>query len=156
MSERMAKAGLDPVAGYTPAAETSQHGTVLAQEYPLALVTPADHYFLNSIFANVPSQQRRSGAATLLIHPDDAAARKIITGDEVRVANARGCFFAVADVSDRIRRGVVASTKGRWPGGSKAGATVNATVDDRDSDMGGGAVYHDNRVRVDRTGTEPS
>jgi hypothetical protein len=30
------------------------------------------------------------------------------------------------------------------------GATVNATVDERDSDMGGGAVYHDNRVRVDK------
>jgi hypothetical protein len=52
----------------------------------------------------------------------------------------RGSFFAVADVSDRIRPGVVASTKGRWPGCSKEGATINATVDDRDSDMGGGAL----------------
>ena len=56
----------------------------------------------------------------------------------------------MADVSDRIRPGVVASTKGRWPGCSKEGATINATVDDRDSDMGGGALYHDNRVRVER------
>ena len=45
--------------------------------------------------------------------------------------------------------GVVASTKGWWPGDAKGGATVNATVDERDSDMGGGAVYHDNRVRVE-------
>ena len=150
VSDRMAQAGLDPVAGYTPAHETSQQETALAREYPLALVTPADHYFLNSIFANVPRQRRRSGAATLVIHPDDAAPRRITTGDEVRVANARGSFFAVADVSARVRPGVVASTKGRWPGDSKQGATVNATVDERDSDMGGGAVYHDNRVRVDR------
>jgi len=28
---------------------------------------------------------------------------------------------------------------------------VNATVDERDSDTGGGAVLHDNRVRVDKT-----
>jgi len=150
VSERMAETGLDPVAGYTPAYETSQHDTPLAREYPLALVTPADHYFLNSIFANVPKQQRRSGVATLLIHPDDAVPRQIATGDEVRVSNARGSFFAVADVSDRIRPGVVASTKGRWPGASKRGTTINATVDERDSDMGGGAVYHDNRVRVDK------
>ena len=149
-SDRMAQAGLDPVAGYTPAHETAQQETALAREYPLALVTPADHYFLNSIFANVPRQRRRSGAATLAIHPDDAAPRCIATGDEVRVANARGSFFALADVSARVRPGVVASTKGRWPGDSKQGATVNATVDERDSDMGGGAVYHDNRVRVDR------
>jgi hypothetical protein len=57
----------------------------------------------------------------------------------------------VADVRDRIRPGVVASTKGRWPGHSKEGSTVNATVDERDSDMGPGAVFHDNRVRVDRS-----
>jgi anaerobic selenocysteine-containing dehydrogenase len=151
VSERMTQAGLDPVAGYTPSHETSQHDTALAREYPLALVTPANHYFLNSIFANVPRQQRRSGAATLLIHPDDAAPRQIAAGDEVRVANTRGAFLAIADVSDRIRPGVVASTKGRWPSCSKEGATVNATVDERDSDMGGGAVYHDNRVRVDKT-----
>jgi hypothetical protein len=45
---------------------------------------------------------------------------------------------------------VVASTKGRWLGSSKEGRTINATVDDRDSDMGAGALYHDNRVRVDK------
>jgi anaerobic selenocysteine-containing dehydrogenase len=89
--------------------------TALAREYPLALVTPANHYFLNSIFANVARQQRRAGAVTLVIHPDDAAPRGIAPGDEVRVGNARGSFFAVADVSDRVRPGVVASTKGRWP-----------------------------------------
>jgi len=150
VSDRMTQSGLDPVAGYTLAHETSQRDTALAHEYPLALITPADHYFLNSIFANVPRHQRRSGVATLLIHPDDAAPRQIAPGDEVRVANARGAFFAVADVSGRVRPGVVASTKGRWPGYSKGGTTINATVDARDSDMGCGAVYRDNRVRVDK------
>jgi anaerobic selenocysteine-containing dehydrogenase len=107
----------------------SQHDTTaLAREYPLALITPANHYFLNSIFANTARQQQRAGAATLLIHPNDAAPRCI--------ANARGAFFAVAEVSDRVRPGVVASSKGRWPGFSKGGATINATVDARDSDMG--------------------
>ena len=144
----MAQAGLDPVAGYTPAGETSQRDTTLARECPLALVTPANHYFLNSIFANVARQRQRAGVATLVIHPEDAAPRGLATGDEVRVANGRGSFLAVADVSDRIRPGVVASTKGRWPGASKGGATVNATVDERDSDMGPGAIYHDNRVEV--------
>ena len=150
VSDRMAQAGLDPVAGYTPSYEAAQQDTTLALEYPLALVTPANHYFLNSIFANVPQQRRRSGAPALLIHPDDAAPQRIGAGDEVRVANGRGSFIAVAEVSDCIRPGVVACTKGHWPRDSKDGATVNATVDERDSDMGGGAVYHDNRVRVDK------
>jgi anaerobic selenocysteine-containing dehydrogenase len=151
VSDRMAQLGLDPVAGYTPSHETSQRDTTLAREYPLALITPANQYFLNSIFANLPLQQRRSGPPTLLIHPDDAAPRRIAAGDEVRVANGRGSFFAVAEVSDRVRPGVVASSKGRWPRDAKQAATVNATIDERDSDMGGGALYHDNRVRVDKT-----
>ena len=98
VSERMASAGLDPVAGYTAAYEASQRETSLARAYPLALVTPANHYFLNSIFANVPGQQRRSGRPAVLIHPDDAqrrgASRK---ATQVRVGNARGAFVAVAD-----------------------------------------------------------
>jgi transcriptional regulator with XRE-family HTH domain len=49
----------------------------------------------------------------------------------------------------RVRPGVVASTNGRWPRWSKDGATVNATVDERDADMGGGAVSHDNRVEIE-------
>jgi hypothetical protein len=53
-------------------------------------------------------------------------------------------------VTDRVRRGVVASTKGRWPRHVKGAATVNATVDERDADMGGGAVFHDNRVEIAR------
>src|SRR5262249_4070270 len=130
--------------------ETSQRGSLLARQYPLALLAPANHYFLNSIFANVPRQERRSGAAALLIHPDDATPRQVATGDQVQVANARGSFLAIAEVADRVSPGVVATTKGLWPGRSKAGATINATVDERDSDMGGGAVYHDNRVQVDR------
>ena len=148
--DRMAHSGLDPVAGYSPAHETSQRDTALAREYPLALITPANHYFLNSIFANVTKQQRRSGVPALVIHPDDAASRQINEGDEVRVINDRGWFFAIAEVTDRVLPGVVASTKGRWPMHAKQGATVNATVDERDSDMGGGAVYHDNRVRVEK------
>jgi hypothetical protein len=45
---------------------------------------------------------------------------------------------------------VIASTKGRWPRFVPGGATVNATVDERDADMGGGPVFHDNRVEVER------
>jgi anaerobic selenocysteine-containing dehydrogenase len=150
VSERMAEAGLDPLAGYTPPHEAAQRDTPLARQYPLALIAAADHYFLNSLFANVPAQMKRSGPPTIRIHPDDATARGLETGDAVRVFNGRGSFTATVEITDRVRKGVVASTKGRWPRHTKDGATVNATVDERDSDMGGGAVYHDNRVEVEK------
>ena len=149
VSERMAHAGLDPVAGYTPARESiSQHPH--ATDYPLALLTPANHYFLNSIFANVPRQQKRAGEATVLIHPLDAAPLGIFSGDEIRVGNARGSFVALADVTESVRPGVIASTKGRWPRDARDGATINDTVDDGEADMAAGALYHDNRVRIDK------
>ena len=63
--------------------------------------------------------------------------------------NERGEFIALVEVSDRVRRGVVASTKGHWLKHVRGGANVNATVEERDADMGRGAVFHDNRVEVE-------
>jgi anaerobic selenocysteine-containing dehydrogenase len=150
LSERMAAAGLDPLAGYTPPYEAAQRGTPLAERYPLALIAGADHYFLNSLFANVRDQMKRSGPPVIRLHPEDATARGLETGHEARVFNDRGAFVACVEVTDRVRRGVVASTKGRWPRSVKGQTTVNATVDERDADMGGGAVFHDNRVEIER------
>jgi len=150
VSERMLQAGLEPLAGYTPPYETAERETPLAREYPLALIAAADHYFINSIFANVPAQLKRAGPPTIRIHPEDAAPRRLETGDSVRVFNDRGSFVAVAEITDHVRKGVVGSAKGRWPRHVAGGVTVNATVDDRHSDMGAGAVYHDNRVEVEK------
>ena len=110
--------------------------------------------------SEIPRQVRRGNIATdgqgadhvsdqtVTSNAQFAAPRGIATGAEVSVGNARGSFEALAAVSDRVRPGVVATPKGRWLRDAKGGATVNATVDERDSDMGGGAVYHDNRVEV--------
>ena len=45
----------------------------------------------------------------------------------------------------RLREGHVARF---WPKRAAGAANANATVAERDSDMGGGAVFHDNRVEV--------
>jgi anaerobic selenocysteine-containing dehydrogenase len=150
VAPHMAEAGLDPLAGYTPPYEAAQRDTPLAERYPLALIAGADHYFLNSLFANVARQQQRSGPPVLRLHPEDAAARGLASGDEARVFNDRGAFVATIEVSGRVRPGVASTTKGRWPRFVKGESTVNATVDTRVSDMGGGAVFHDNRVEVER------
>ena len=49
--------------------------------------------------------------------------------------NARGSFEAEVEVSDRVRPGVIASTKGHWLKHVRGGANVNATVEERDADM---------------------
>jgi hypothetical protein len=84
----------------------------------------------------------------IVLHPADAEARGLREGDVARVYNDRGAFQALVRVSDAVRPGVVAASKGFWPKRVAGGANANATVAERDSDMGGGAVFHDNRVRV--------
>jgi anaerobic selenocysteine-containing dehydrogenase len=148
VSPTMAEAGLDPLAGYTPPAEVTEDGTELARRYPLALIAPASHYLLNSTFANVRALERRQGAPAIVLHPVDAGARGLREGDVARVHNDRGEFRALVRVSDAVRPGVVAASKGYWPKRVAGAANANATVAERDSDMGGGAVFHDNRVEV--------
>ncbi|HEU5196316.1 MAG TPA: molybdopterin oxidoreductase family protein [Methylomirabilota bacterium] len=147
VSPAMAEAGLDPVPAYTPPVEAPD-GTELARRYPLALIAPASHYLLNSMFANVPELERRQGPPAVVLHPDDAKARGLREGDVARVYNDRGEFSALVRVTDAVPPGVAASSKGFWPKRVAGAANANATVAERDSDMGGGAVFHDNRVEV--------
>jgi len=143
-SERAAADGHDPLPGYTPPAEAAAPGAGR-----LALIAAASHWFLNSMFANAPEQRRRAGEPTVALHPDDAAERGLAAGQLVRVGNERGSFVAVLAVGDAARRGVAATTKGHWPKLLAAGANVNAATEERDADLGGGAVFHDCSVWVE-------
>ncbi|MEV4399063.1 molybdopterin oxidoreductase family protein [Nonomuraea sp. NPDC049607] len=116
--------------------------------YPLTLVTPASHTFLNTIFANNPELRRRAKEPAVLVNPADAAARGLTSGQRVRVHNDGGEFLADVEISDRVAPGVVATPKGRWPKLSPGGANANAVVAERDADMGKGPAFHDNLVEV--------
>ncbi|GAA2403305.1 molybdopterin oxidoreductase family protein [Nonomuraea africana] len=115
----------------------------------LTLITPAAHTFLNSTFGNNPELLRRAKDPVVLVNPADAESRGLSTGQRVRVVNHNGYFLADVEVSDRVAKGVVASPKGRWPKLTTGGANPNAVVDERDADMGKGAVYHDNLVELE-------
>ena len=149
VSERAAADGHSRVAGYVPsmAARTADTPGV-AEKYPLTLITPASHTSLNSSFGNNPELRRRAGEPKVLVNPADAAARGLTDGSPVRVYNDVGEFTAELEISDRVRPGVAATTKGRWLKHTPGGATANAVVEERDADMGRGAVYHDNRVQI--------
>jgi len=96
------------------------HGTA-KPDCPLHLVSPQPgdklHSQLESALADVPGAR----PVTLILNPQDATSRGIVSGDLVRVFNARGACRARADVSDTIRAGVVALPTGAWfgdPGGN--------------------------------------
>ncbi|TDD08733.1 molybdopterin oxidoreductase family protein [Nonomuraea deserti] len=116
--------------------------------YPLTLITPASHLFLNTTFGNNPELRRRAKDPVVLVNPADAAARGLAGGQRVRVHNDGGEFLADVEISDRVAAGVVASPKGRWPKLTPGGANPNAVVAERDGDMGRGPAFHDNLVEV--------
>ena len=136
----LAEQGLDPLPGYAPPAEAGD--PVLAERFPLVLITPAQRFFLNSTFADLPGHLKLAGEPTVFLHAEDAAARGIEPGDTVEVANDRGAFRCLAAVHPQARRGVAWSYKVHW------GGNVNATTAVRDADMGGSPTFHDNRVDV--------
>ncbi|CAG0941210.1 thiosulfate reductase / polysulfide reductase chain A [Anaerolineae bacterium] len=146
-SRKAADDGFDPLPTHTPSQEVEDQD--LARRYPLTLITPASHYFLNSIFANKPDLAKQAGPMRVALHPQDAALRTLSNGDTARIFNARGEFHAVVAVSDAVRPGVAISPKGYWHKLNRDRANANVTVAERDSDMGG-AVYHDNRVEVEK------
>jgi biotin/methionine sulfoxide reductase len=55
-----------------------------------------------------------AGREPITIHPSDALARGIASGDVVRVFNDRGACLAGAIVSDEIRKGVLRLSTGAW------------------------------------------
>lgn len=148
-SQTLADEGVDPLPGWVDLPPDEAVSTSQSTTPPLALVTAASHHFVSSSLANVPSLVAREGTPYLEIHPDDAAARAITTGDPVIVENARGWCRLRAVVSDTVRPGVVASPKGRWAKHT-GGRNVNWTTSDALADMAGQSTFHSTWVFVRR------
>ena len=149
-SSRAAETGLDPLPTYTPPYEAVAPDPELAPRCPLALIAPAGPHFLNTEFSNLPAMRDKAGPQRVLLHAADAAPRGLGDGDVARVFNDRGEYLACVEISDRVPPGIVGGAKGHWPKLNPGGTSIAATVMEKDADMGRGAVFHDNRVEVER------
>ncbi len=85
----------------------------LQKEFPLQLIGWHTRRRTHSMHDNNEWQDEVEKPG-LWIHPQDAAARGIADGDEVRVYNKRGTVIIPAVVTARIMRGVVAMSQGGW------------------------------------------
>ena len=147
-SESLEKQGLDPLAGYVAPRESASSNPELARRYPLAFISPPAHHFLNSTFSAQPVFVRREGEAAITIHPRDAAARRVESGQLVRVFNDRGSFLATARVSEDARPGVVVGLSIWWAKMCPGGRNANAVTSQELTDMGAGATFYDVLVEV--------
>jgi anaerobic selenocysteine-containing dehydrogenase len=139
---------IDPVPHYIPPRESPQTNPAKAMRYPLNLLSPKSHAFLNSGYGNLPAQQRVAGEQHLTIHPEDANKRRITDGHLVRIFNDRGSFQAVARVSERTMPGVVVAPLGYWRKLSRSTSTVNTVNSSTFADLGNAPTFSDTLVEV--------
>jgi anaerobic selenocysteine-containing dehydrogenase len=120
-----------------------------SERYPLEFLPRKADNFMNTTFANLPGHQQmeRKTAGMLEMHPTDAAARGLVTGDAVRVWNGRGRITLTARVGEAVGAGVVAARLD-WQKLSEDGANVNALTSERLTDLGGGATFYSTLVEV--------
>jgi anaerobic selenocysteine-containing dehydrogenase len=141
---------------YLPPYESVASAPVLAQRYPLAMISPPARHFLNSSFVNVTSLRSIEGEPLLEIHPDDAAPRGIADGALVAVFNDRGRYHCKAEVSTRARPGVVNGLGIWWRKLGPAGTNVNELTSQRLTDIGRAPTFYDCLVQVAPADALPS
>ncbi len=149
-SAKALRDGYDPLPNYEPNPESAEGDPDLAREFPINLLSPAAHHFLNSTFSNLPSLQKGEKEPRIWVHPDDAKARGVADGDLLRVWNRRGTVRLRAVVSEQVRPGVAWSPSLWWHRDSPDNRNVNALTSDRLTDMGGGSTFHTNLIQFAR------
>ncbi len=147
-SASMAAQGQDPLPAYLAPRESAASNPELAARYPLGFISPPARNFLNSSFANLPVFVDEEKTPHLYIHPGDAAARGIVTGDPVRVFNDRGSLLVTARVTDRARSGVVVAPSVWWRKLAPGGENANAVTSQALTDLGRAPTFYDCLVEV--------
>ena len=137
---------IDPLPAYTPRPETIATGGPRAGRYPLNLISPKSHAFINSSYGNLAAQLHHAGEQCVLVHPSDARARNIGEGAPVRIFNDRGSFEAVAKVSEDVMPGVIVAPLGYWRSLSRTGGTANALNPAAYADLGRAPTFSDTRA----------
>jgi len=114
----------------------------------------------NSWIHNSPRLVKGPPRCTLLVHPDDAASRRLATGDLAELRSEAGAATVPVEVSDTMRPGVVSPPHG-WGhdrdgiglgvAPAHAGARANDVTSDRHLDtLSGNAAFNGLPVTVRR------
>ena len=133
---------------YVPNKESPDTNPELAKQFPLNMVSPKSHAFLNSCYANMESKIKVQGEQFVLVNKKDANARNIADGTKIKVFNDRGLFEAVAKITDDVNPGIVVSTLGYWRQLNKG--TVNSISSANLADMGNAPTFSDNLIQSEK------
>lgn len=119
-------------------------------EYPLRLLTPPAHHFLNSTYGNLEKiRQLEGNEPVLLVHPSDAARYGVTDGAMVRLSSEQGSVTRRASVTDKASVGAVIAEGTWWAGSAPDGLGINTLTSQRLTDLGGGSTFHNTPVRLE-------
>jgi anaerobic selenocysteine-containing dehydrogenase len=142
-SEAEEKWGVNPLPDYK-----SLDTINMDDSFPLVFITPNTGSRIHSQFGNLKiireSVQEQPAVA---ISPADARIRNISSDDKIRVFNQTGEIISKVQISNRITAGSIVLPNGIW---FKEGGGGNHLIEGRETDMGHGSAFHDNRVEIER------
>lgn len=125
----------------------------LKEEYPLQLIGWHSKRSTHSTLAN-SNWIAETNPHELWINPEDAAVRKLASGDMASVKSLRGELVIAVKVTERVMPGVVAMPQGAWykpdKNGVDQGGCINTLTKYHPTPLAKGNPQHTNLVQVEK------
>ena len=134
---------LDPLPRFTPPEETK----ISKNSDLFYFLTPNTKNRIHSQFNNLEMIKSVSPGPEVTLNPEDALIYGIKPNDLVHIFNERGEITLRAVLDPGLIQGCISVTNGWW---ISEGGTVNFCSLGRETDMGHGAAFHDNLVKIER------
>ena len=146
-SDKLAAAGKDPLPAFVPPVESRLNPA--AGRFPLEFLGRKADNYMNSTFANLPGHRKMESKTSQVVelHPTDATARGIVSGDKVRIWNDRGEIALTAVVDGSVPAGVAAARLD-WAKFSDGGVNVNVLTSERLTDIGAAPTFYSVLVEI--------
>ena len=122
----------------------------LSKAFPLRLVTPPAHHFLNTTYGNLEKLTRlEGGEPVVMVHPEDASRYGLSDGQSARISSVQGSITRKTRVTAAASQGVVIVEGTWWAGSAPDGQGINTLTSQRLTDLGGGSTFHNTPVRLE-------
>jgi anaerobic selenocysteine-containing dehydrogenase len=140
-SEANERWGISPLPEYVAVKHSQKE-----DKYPLILISPNTGNRIHSQFGNLEIIKKTNQEPRVRISPVDASRRGLIEGQKIRAFNLNGELLSRVSISNRVLPGLAVFPNGIW---FKEGGGVNQLITAKETDIGYGTAFHDNRIEIE-------